>query len=159
MVSCFFFLPVRGVALPILMGLGKPRTPTLVFLGAGLLNVGLSIVLARPFGLAGIAWGTAIPNVIFACVVLGLACRELGVSVSSYLGYVIPRAAVGAIPVLVLLLWFRLGLEVETLLGLAGAGTAVVALFAITWIFFVYRDDPYIDLRSHLMRRRAWNRA
>ena len=42
MVSCFVFLPVRGVALPLLMGLGKPRTPTIAFLGAGVLNLVLS---------------------------------------------------------------------------------------------------------------------
>src|SRR5204863_852050 len=48
MISSFVYLPVRGVALPILMGLGKPRTPTFAFLGAGVLNLVLSIVLARP---------------------------------------------------------------------------------------------------------------
>src|SRR5206468_3109977 len=37
MVSCFVFLPVRGVALPMLMGLGKPKTPTVAFVVAGLL--------------------------------------------------------------------------------------------------------------------------
>src|SRR5207244_3307258 len=46
MISCFAFLPVRGVALPILMGLGKPRIPTLAFLGAGVSNLLLSLILA-----------------------------------------------------------------------------------------------------------------
>jgi O-antigen/teichoic acid export membrane protein len=36
MVSSFAFLPVRGVALPILMGLGKPRMPTIAFVAAGI---------------------------------------------------------------------------------------------------------------------------
>src|SRR5437867_1746953 len=38
LVSSFVFLPVRGVALPILMGIGKPRIPTIAFLVAGLMN-------------------------------------------------------------------------------------------------------------------------
>jgi O-antigen/teichoic acid export membrane protein len=159
MASSFFFLPVRGVALPILMGLGKPKAPTLAFLATGFLNLGLSVMLAKPYGLAGVALGTAIPNVLFAGFVLTVACRAVDVSVPRYLAYVIPRAAVGALPILALLLWFDRGLQVETLFGLAGAGSAVVVTFAVMWIFFVYRDDPYVDLRGHAGRFRVWSRA
>src|SRR5204863_127622 len=49
MLSYLIFLPVRGVALPILMGLGKAGLPTIGFLVAGVLNLGLSILLVRPF--------------------------------------------------------------------------------------------------------------
>jgi O-antigen/teichoic acid export membrane protein len=159
MVSCFFFLPVRGVALPILMGLGKPKAPTLAFLAAGFVNLGLSIALAPTYGLAGVALGTAIPNILFSLFVLTLACRELDVSLARYVQYVVPRAAAGALPVVILLLWFKLSLQVQTLVGLAAAGSAVVVLFALTWIFFVYRDDPYVDLRGHVLRLRGWSRA
>ena len=159
MVSYLVFLPVRGVALPILMGLGKPGVATLGFLAAGLLNLGLSIALARPLGLAGVAIGTAIPNVLFAVLVLVYACRELETSVAGYLRYVVPRATLGALPVLALLLWFKLGLDVQGLGGLAGAGVAMVLLFGLTWVFFVYRNDPYVDLRARLPALRAWSRA
>jgi O-antigen/teichoic acid export membrane protein len=157
MISSLGFLPVRGVALPILMGLGKPRTPTIAFLAAGVLNLVLSIALARPFGLAGVALGTAIPNVLFAAVVLVVACRELRVGVGTYLAYVVPRAAVGAIPPLALLMWFKLGVQVQNLTGLIVAGTAMLALFGAVWMLFVYRDDPYVDLTPR--RLRVWSRA
>jgi O-antigen/teichoic acid export membrane protein len=157
MISCFGFLPVRGVALPILMGLGKPRTPTVAFLGAGVLNLVLSIVLARPFGLAGVALGTAIPNVLFAAVVLVVACRELRIGIGAYLAYVVPRAAAGAILPLALLMWFKFGIHVQTLPGLVVAGTSMVALFGVTWMLFVYRGDPYVDLTPR--RFRVWSRA
>jgi O-antigen/teichoic acid export membrane protein len=159
MVSYLIFLPVRGVALPILMGLGKPGLPTLAFLVAGLLNLGLSILLVGPLGLAGVALGTAIPNVLFAVLVFLQACRELDVPVGQYLRYVFPRAALGAFPVLALLLWFKLGLDVRGLGGLAGAGVATVVLFGLTWVYFVYRNDPYVDLRARVPRLRAWSRA
>ena len=159
MVSSLLFLPVRGVALPVLLGLGRPRVPTLVFLATGVLNLVLSIALAGRLGLVGVALGTAIPNVLFAGVILVIACRELGISLSQYMIYVLPRAAVGAMPVLVLLIWFKIGLQVETIAGLVAAGSAMVVLFGLTWIFFVYRNDPYVDLRSHLVRLRAWSRA
>jgi O-antigen/teichoic acid export membrane protein len=158
-ISSLVFLPVRAVALPALIGLGKPRTPAIALAAAGLLNLGLSILFVGPFGLAGVALGTAIPNVLFAAVVLAIACRELEISLPTYLKYVVPRAVLGALPVLALLLWFRLGLRVESIIGLLTAGSAMVLLFGVTWIFFVYRDDPYVNLRIHLVRLRAWSRA
>lgn len=159
MASYLIFLPVRGVALPILMGLGKPGLPTIGFLVTGVLNVGLSIALVGPLGLAGIALGTAIPNVLFALLVFWQACRELEVRVAEYVRYVVHRAALGAFPALALLLWCKLGLEVRTLGGLAGAGVAMVLLYGATWLLFVYRNDPYVDLRGRLARLRAWGQA
>jgi O-antigen/teichoic acid export membrane protein len=155
MVSYLVFLPIRGVALPILMGLGKPGLPTVGFLVAGILNLGLSIWWARPLGIAGVALGTAVPNVLFAAVVLWQACRELETPIPTYLRYVVPRATLGALPVLALLLWFKLGLDVRSLGALAGAGVAMVLAFGVTWIFFVYRNDPYLNLRGRLAARHA----
>lgn len=158
-VSSLVFLPVRGVAFPILMGLGKPALPAAAFVAASLLNLALSILLVGPLGLKGVALGTAIPNVLFALVVLVLACRELEIPFLGYVRYVVPRAVLGALPVLALLLWFKLDLEVQSLFGLVGAGLAMVLLFGVNWIFFVYRNDPYLDLRGRLARLLAWSRA
>jgi O-antigen/teichoic acid export membrane protein len=156
MISCLLFLPVRGVAQPILMGIGRPKAPTIAFLGAGSVNLVLSIALARPLGLAGVALGTAIPNVLFAVAILVMACREIGVSPLVYARYVIPRAALGAIPVLALLLWIKHGLQVRDLTGLVAAGVAMLAVFVPTWVFYVYRDDPFVDLRTQLVRVAPW---
>jgi O-antigen/teichoic acid export membrane protein len=159
MASSFVFLPIRGVALPLLMGLGKPKIPAVGSVMAGLLNLGLSVVLIGPFGLTGVAVGTAIPNVLFASMVLVVACRELELTVGNYLKYVVPRAALGALPIVALLLWLKLGLHVQTFSGLVAAGFVMVLLFAITWIFFVYRQDPYVDLKPHMSRLRTWSKA
>ena len=159
MVSSFLFLPVRGVALPVLMGLGKPKAPTFAFIGAGLLNLGLSILFVRPFGLPGVALGTAIPNALFAAVVLSLACHELGIALTRYMRYVVPRAALGALVPAALLLWFKLGIRVQTVGGFLAAGSAMVLVFGVIWVMFVYRDDPYVDLKPHLVRLFAWSRA
>jgi len=159
MVSYLIFLPVRGVALPILMGLGKAGLSTIGFLVAGVLNLGLSILLVRPLGLAGVALGTAIPNVLFAGAVFLQACRELDVPVGRFLRYVVPRAVLGALPVVALLLWFKLHLDVRGVTALAAAGVATVLVFTVTWVFFVYRNDPYVDVRAWLPRLRAWGRV
>jgi len=91
--------------------------------------------------------------------VLWQACRELETPVLGCLRYIFARAAVGGIPVLALLLWFKLGLDVRGLSGLAVAGLAMTALVGLTWGFFVYRHDPYVDLRARLPLLRAWSRA
>lgn len=149
-VSFFAFLPIRGVALPMLMGLGEPRKPALAFLGMGLLNVGLSIVLIGPYGLTGVALGTAIPNVLFAMYVLGLACTEIEVSLSKYLRYVFGRTLVGSLVPVAFLAWCKWGLEVRGFAPVFGAGLGMVAVFALTWVLFVYRGDPHYDLRALL---------
>jgi O-antigen/teichoic acid export membrane protein len=159
MLSYLIFLPVRGVALPILMGLGKAGVPTVGFLVAGVLNLGLSIALVKPLGLAGVALGTAIPNVLFAGMVFIHACRELDVSLGKFLAYVFPRALLGSVPVLALLLWFKIGLDVRTLAELAAAGIGMSLLFIVTWVVFVYRNDPYVDVRAWLPRLRVWRRV
>src|SRR2546422_9907121 len=99
--------------------------------------------------------GPAIPDVLSGAWVVGRPCRELETPVTEYLRYVVPRATLGALPILALLLWFKLGLDVRSLGGLAGAGVAMVLLFGVTWVVFVYRNDPYVDLRGRLAGLRA----
>lgn len=157
--SSLVFLPVRGVAVPVLMGMGRPKAPAIATFVAGLANLGLSLLLVGPLGLVGVAMGAAIPNVVLALVILTVACRDLEITLGRYLQYVVPRAALGALPILALLLWFRVGLQVNTVSGLVTAGCTMMLVFGFTWVFYVYRDDPYVDMRIHVMRLRAWSRA
>ena len=161
MISSLVFLPIRGVAIPILMGIGKLKTPTIAFLMSGIANVVLSVLLIGPFGLEGVALGTAIPNVGFAIAMWIVTCRELGVAPATYLRYVAGRVVIGAVPILVLLQWSELLFDVRSLIGLVAAGSAMALLFAVIWVVFVYRDDPYVDLKAHLRVPRAlrWSRA
>jgi len=156
MISSLVFLPIRGVAIPILLGIGKPKIPTIAFLVSGIANLLLSVLLIGPLGITGVALGTAIPNVGFAIAMWIVTCRELGVAPSTYLKYVVPRVAIGALPILLMLQWSKVFFDVHTLTGLVAAGSAMVVLFAVTWVGFVYRDDPYVDLKAHLGSRRMW---
>ncbi len=49
-----------------------------------------------------------------------------------------------------------LGLEVRSLSELAGTGVAMVLLFGLMWVCYVYRNDPDVDLRGRLAQLRAW---
>lgn len=152
-VSFFAFLPIRGVALPMLMGLGKPNRPAFAFVGMGVLNLVLSIGLIGPYGLIGVALGTAIPNVLFAVYVLGLACAEIDVTIGAYLRHVFGRALIGSLAPVAFLAWCKWGLQVETFAGVFGAGVAMVGVFGLTWVLFVYHGDPHYDLRALIARK------
>jgi O-antigen/teichoic acid export membrane protein len=156
MFSALVFLPVRGVAQPILMGLGRVGVPTIAFLAAGVVNLLVSVVLVKPFGLAGVAIGTAIPTVLASLVMLVFACRVLDVPLLTYARYVAGRASLGAIPLLGLLLWFRIGCDVRSLMGLVGSGFVAVLVFAFIWVFFVFQNDPYVTLSGGVRRLWVW---
>ena len=154
MISFLLYLPVRGVALPILLGFGQPARPAIALLGMGVVNLVLSIALVGSMGIFGVALGTAITNVLFAAVILVMACRALGVGVGEYLAYVTGRTLVGALAPLALLAWLKYGLHVEGIVPLVLAGVAMVVVFASTWILFVFKGDPYLDLHAAFARLR-----
>jgi O-antigen/teichoic acid export membrane protein len=146
MLSFLVYLPVRGVALPILLGLGRPRAPAIGLLVMGLVNVGLSLALVREHGIFGVALGTAIPNVLFAAFVLALACKDLGVPAGEYAAYVCARPVIGALVPLGALVAFRQTVGFGGLPQLVAGGLLLVAVFAATWLVFVYRRDPHVIL-------------
>jgi O-antigen/teichoic acid export membrane protein len=160
MLSFLFFLPVRGVASPMLMGLGKPKAPAFAFVAMGVVNLLISVALVKPLGIYGVAVGTAIPGVLFAVVVAVLACREVGIRAGEYFGYVMLRPSLGVLPPLFLLYFIKRGLHVFNIFAtravelprLVFSGVAMVSLFAVVWILYVYRKDPYFDLPARFDR-------
>lgn len=80
-------LGAQLVALPcsilraFLFGSGYVRVPALIYLTEAVVNLGLSITLCLTFGIEGVAWGTAIPVVLFElCVLVPYALKQLQVS-------------------------------------------------------------------------------
>lgn len=148
MISNLVYLPARGVALPLLMGMGKPGRATLAYLAASILNLGMSVALVRPFGLNGVALGTAVPNVAFAVYVVWLGCRTLEIPIGHYVEYVVGRTVVGALPVAALLVWLRFFQDVRGFMELFLAGSATLLISGVISVLFVYRNDRYVDLAA-----------
>jgi O-antigen/teichoic acid export membrane protein len=146
MLSALVFLPIRGVALPILMGIGRPRSATVAFLLAGVLNLILSVVLARPLGLLGVAVGTAIPNVFFGLVLLIICAKELNFRIREYLSRVVLLPLAGAVPVAAALVWCDRGLHLRGFPGLSLAFLISAAVFITVWCGFVYRGDRDVNV-------------
>ncbi|MCP3919961.1 MAG: oligosaccharide flippase family protein [bacterium] len=159
MISFLFFLPMRGVALPILMGLGRPGKPAIGLLVMGIANLALSVLLIRQHGLTGVALGTAIPNVLFAAYVLTVTCRELDVGLGEFLSYVLGRALPGLVLPVALLLALKHWAHVEGFWPLFLSGLGYVGLFGLCWVFFVFRGDRHLDLHAKVMEKVAARRG
>lgn len=153
MVSFLVFLPVRGIALPILMGLGRPVKPAVGLLAMGVLNVVLSIRLIETMGLTGVALGTAVPNALYAGFVFFAACREIRVKPGVLIRYAAGRALLGAVPAALLLIGIRELFDVSGFLGLFFAGITFVVVFGLAQVLFVFRGDPHVDLFALVQRR------
>jgi O-antigen/teichoic acid export membrane protein len=152
--SFILYLPLRAVALPILMGISRPARPAAVYLLLALANLGLSITLVNlGYGIAGVALGTAIPQLIFGAYLLIVTAAELRMRVGDWIVHVSGKALMGAIPCTAFLLWMEHGLDVRGFPALIASGIGMLIVFSITWIFFVYRGDPHLDLREEIRLR------
>ncbi len=84
---------MQGASSRILMGMSKHGTFAVVSLIEGVANLVLSILLVRPFGILGDAYGTAIPLVgTFIFFMPAHMCSRLGVRISTFVrqAYLIP---------------------------------------------------------------------
>lgn len=62
----------------VLFGMGEVRLPALMYLTEAVANLALSLVLIKPFGILGVALGTALPVAVFELgVLLPFAMRKL----------------------------------------------------------------------------------
>lgn len=66
------FAPMRGAAQQILYGSNRHKFSALISLGEAFTNLALSILLAYRIGAIGVAWGTLIPGVLSAGIVIPL---------------------------------------------------------------------------------------
>jgi O-antigen/teichoic acid export membrane protein len=83
----------QSTSTKILLGMGRHRTLAAVLLLEGGINIVLSILLSRNFGIVGVALGTAIPLTVTSVFFLPRhVCRELDMSVRTFLSqaYLLP---------------------------------------------------------------------
>ena len=123
----------------VLFGISKHRTWAFVTLAEGICNLILSIILVRPYGIIGDAYGTAIP---LACSMILFMprhlCRQLGIRLGTYLreAFVLPLLVTA--PLMLALLWMQRWFIPHTYLQLAAqlliAGTVYgLGLLWVVW--------------------------
>ena len=133
----YLIVTVRGSAVVILQAIARHRIAAASALVAGLANLGLSLLLVRPFGLMGVALGTLIPAALeYGCVILPYSLRVAHVRPREAWSDIFAPALLPAGPMLVVLYALRTALETSSLLGIlvvaaAGLLTYLTAYLAL----------------------------
>jgi O-antigen/teichoic acid export membrane protein len=84
----------------ILVATARHRVLAYIVLGEGIANLALSVFLVQSMGVAGVAWGTAIPHIAATAVILPLyTLRTLGLGVWPYFRAAFVRPLLCGVPV------------------------------------------------------------
>ncbi len=118
----------------ILQGMGRPRLLAFMALGSALANLGLSLILVRSIGLAGVALGTLIPTSIAClCFILPYAMRVNGVSLRVALTEVYFPALLPAVPMSAVLYGLRELFKPDSYISIAAIGGAGLLVYLIVY--------------------------
>ncbi len=88
----------QSMSLTAAYGIGKHKFLSVVTIGEGVLNLALSILLVRRYGIYGVALGTAIPMLIVKLFIQPVyICREVGIPITKYVAGLFRPFLVGAV--------------------------------------------------------------
>jgi O-antigen/teichoic acid export membrane protein len=119
----------------VLLATGGHRLVAAIWIVEGLANLGLSLLLVRWFGAAGVALGTLVPMVVgHVGVMTPAACRIAEVPVRQFVRATLAPAAAGAAPAAVCCMLIRTWMPPASTIGvlLDGGVVGIVYLFAAT---------------------------
>ena len=121
-----------GPAVQSALGLGMQATVARMNITEGMVNVALSLALARPLGIAGVALGTLIPTLLFHGLLWPVVlCRRIELSVAEYF-----RAALWPV-VLPLFLALPVSLVLYFLLSINPLFVALFSAVAIPLLYWM----------------------
>lgn len=140
---------VPAVSVKLMLGVAKHRTLAIITLVDSVVNLILSILLVRPYGLVGVALGTMVPLVITHVFVFPwLGCRLIGMSAPAFLGELARAAFLPMLPagaaVWALLTYARPGSAAMLLLEAVLIGALYVVFFAL-WSLDASEREIYIS--------------
>lgn len=151
-----FFATAQWPSIAMLRGVARHRILAATSLGAGVLNLTLSIILVQtPLGMMGVALGTLIPSLIEVSIVLPFTARVLDVKLSALLRQGFLPAAMASLPTVIAItllrqLWSPFGLL--SLIGIAGAGAIIYAVTYLTVGASIEERQSYRDLVNSLFK-------
>ncbi len=146
----------------ILLGTGRHRLVGVTALVEALLNVALSVLLVRRWGLAGVAVGTALPVLAMnLLVLLPAACRALEVRLGRFLREAVMPPVLAAVPAILVAAFLRAYAPPVSLLAVVAEGAAVCLVCIASFVsfalppadrrqYFTYARKVAAGLRPHI---------
>lgn len=147
-ISYLFFLVQRGVGHPILMGTSKLKFPTIVMIITAVVNLLISIVLGKYYGIEGVAWGTTIPNLLNTVIMIFYTTNYLKINPFSYIIKTILIPSLSAVFFIAPVLLIKHYILIDSYLkffAVAAIVSAVYALF-VFWLF-IGKENKRLVLR------------
>jgi len=121
----------------VLQGMARHRPLAMMWVGAALANVALSILLVQNFGLTGVALSTLLPTVVVCFgFILPYAMRTLGVSITELLKRIFLPTLLPVVPTTAVLYILQHATEPSSLLSImvvAGFGLLVYVIGYLNW--------------------------
>lgn len=129
------FATIQWPAVAMLQAMSRHRILAISSMGNGIANVILSVLLVRPYGLAGVALGTVIPAAIECiCVILPYSMRVARIPARDTLLEIFIPALIPAAPTILILYALRTALEPASVLSIAVIAAAGLAVYAIGYL-------------------------
>jgi O-antigen/teichoic acid export membrane protein len=126
----------------VLQGAGHLRLLSYSNLVAAGVNIALSVILIRTYGLPGVAFATLLPVLVRACAVLiPVAARRVGVSLSEFVSFAVWPAAWPALIALPTLIALRPKASLSFGYAVLHGGGVGVLYWALFIAFAISRDD------------------
>lgn len=119
----------------VLQGMARQRALAYSAIVTGIANLGLSIALAHPLGVRGVALGTLIPTTL-ECLgfVLPYSMRVIGVSAGQLIRDALLPTLLPSIPAVALLLLLRTFEQSNSLLSLIVRAASAMALYGVCYL-------------------------
>ncbi len=136
----------------ILLGTGRQRLVALSTLGEAIVNLVLSLILVRRYGLLGVAVGTIIPVAIFNLFVLApAACRQMRIGLMEFARSVAVAPFIGSIIATLAGMALREWWPPQSIPVILGEGAAVGAVYLLA-VWTVGFDDGVRSSYSAYLR-------
>jgi O-antigen/teichoic acid export membrane protein len=144
-----------------MIGLDRHRGLVPIFAGEALANLLLSVAWVGPYGIVGVAWGTALPRLLVSLLVGPLyARRHAGVPVLRYWEWAVVRPAGAILPFAAATLALETWWPASTLVALGGQILlALPAAAAGAWLLGLTPAERRLLARMLAVPRIAWGGA
>lgn len=153
--SYFVFLAQQTTGQAILMATSNVRVPTLAMAVAALFNLSLSIFLAPEYGIAGVAWGTALPNYVYACGMMLYTLKLMQVSYADFFVRALLLPATASIFFLTPVIGLEYLFGIDSLVSFVLIGSGASLLYATACYQLFLQADERLWLRGKLLRQRS----
>jgi len=135
----------------ILAGMAKHKVLAYLALAEGVVNIVLSIVLVRRIGLIGVAWGTAIPDIICTAIIVPwYTLHVLKMNFREYATKVFLRPVIAALPLAALGYVFSRSIQNPSWLVFGAEVVAMTGLFSVTSYFMCLTVGQRVSLRDRV---------